>query len=123
MTSSPGFPTARSSAIASSRRWRRRGARARSWRSCSSTSTSKVINDGYGHPFGDALLKETACRLGNLMREGDTVARLGGDEFLVLLPNLRRSSDAYVVAQKILDSFDRPLRIESQQPHANTTIA
>src|SRR5258708_15036259 len=82
----------------------------------------KVINDGYGHPFGDALLKETACRLGNLMREGDTVARLGGDEFLVLLPNLRRSADAYVVAQKILDSFERPLRIESQEAHVKTSI-
>ncbi|HTS86744.1 MAG TPA: diguanylate cyclase, partial [Usitatibacter sp.] len=82
----------------------------------------KVINDGYGHPMGDALLKETACRLRNLMREGDTVARLGGDEFLVLLPNLRRSADAYVVAQKILDSFERALRIESHEAHINTSI-
>ncbi len=82
----------------------------------------KVINDGYGHPMGDALLKETACRLSKLMREGDTVARLGGDEFLILLPNLRRSADAYVVAQKILDSFERPLRLEAQEAHVNTSI-
>src|SRR5262249_41054178 len=52
----------------------------------------KVINDGYGHPFGDGLLKETAQRLKSMMREGDTVARLGGDEFLVLLPDLRHSA-------------------------------
>src|SRR5205085_8480617 len=62
----------------------------------------KVVNDGYGHPVGDALLKSVARRLSACVREGDTVARLGGDEFLVLLPDLRRSADAYVVAQKIL---------------------
>jgi len=82
----------------------------------------KVINDGYGHPFGDALLKETAARLKALMREGDTVARLGGDEFLVLLPNLRRSADAYVVAQKILDSFDRAVALDGNEAHVNTSI-
>jgi diguanylate cyclase (GGDEF)-like protein/PAS domain S-box-containing protein len=82
----------------------------------------KVINDGYGHPTGDALLKETARRLRALMREGDTVARLGGDEFLVLLPNLRRSADAYVVAQKILDSFERSIKLESNEAHMNTSV-
>ena len=83
----------------------------------------KVINDGYGHPFGDGLLKEAACRLNRLVREGDTVARLGGDEFLVLLPNLRRSADAYVVAQKILDAFvESPLKIGAHEAHVNTSI-
>ncbi|HEX4331128.1 MAG TPA: EAL domain-containing protein [Usitatibacter sp.] len=82
----------------------------------------KVINDAYGHPTGDALLVEAACRLRRLMREEDTVARLGGDEFLVLLPNLRRSADAYVVAQKILDAFEQPLALASLQAHVNTSI-
>jgi len=82
----------------------------------------KVINDAYGHPTGDALLVEAACRLKRLMREEDTVARLGGDEFLLLLPNLRRSADAYVVAQKILDAFERPLTMGALQAHVNTSI-
>ena len=82
----------------------------------------KVINDAYGHPTGDALLVEAACRLRRLLREEDTVARQGGDEFLVLLPNLSRSADAYVVAQKILDAFERPLAIGPLQAHVNTSI-
>jgi diguanylate cyclase (GGDEF)-like protein/PAS domain S-box-containing protein len=82
----------------------------------------KVINDGYGHPFGDALLRATARRLKELVREGDTVARLGGDEFLVLLPDLRRSADAYVVAQKILDTFGEGLTVMGNDIHVNTSI-
>ena len=82
----------------------------------------KVINDGYGHPFGDHLLRAVARHLSTLVREGDTVARLGGDEFLVLLPDLRRSADAYVVAQKILDAFDQGVRVEGRNLHINTSI-
>jgi len=82
----------------------------------------KVINDGYGHPFGDHLLKAVARHLSALVREGDTVARLGGDEFLVLLPDLRRSADAYVVAQKILDAFEDGVRVEGKNLHINTSI-
>ena len=82
----------------------------------------KVVNDGYGHPFGDALLKAAAERLRELVREGDTVARLGGDEFLVLLPDLRRSADAYVVAQKILDAFSGGVRVSGRDIHVGTSI-
>ena len=82
----------------------------------------KVINDGYGHPVGDALLRAVARRLSELVREGDTVARLGGDEFLVLLPDLRRSADAYVVAQKILDALEAGIAVDGRQLHVNTSI-
>jgi diguanylate cyclase (GGDEF)-like protein/PAS domain S-box-containing protein len=82
----------------------------------------KVINDAYGHPFGDALLKEAAARLTSLVRDGDTVARLGGDEFLILLPGLRRTADAYVIAQKILDAFEVPLVLDGNEAHLNTSI-
>jgi diguanylate cyclase (GGDEF)-like protein/PAS domain S-box-containing protein len=82
----------------------------------------KVVNDGYGHPFGDALLRAFGDRLKELVREGDTVARLGGDEFLILLPHLRRSGDAYVVAQKILDSFDGGVTVDEREIFVGTSI-
>lgn len=46
----------------------------------------KHINDTYGHPAGDLVLKEFAARLNNVIRGADLAVRLGGDEFLVLLP-------------------------------------
>ncbi len=46
----------------------------------------KHINDTFGHPVGDMVLKELAAILRTNTRKTDTLARLGGDEFAVLLP-------------------------------------
>jgi diguanylate cyclase (GGDEF)-like protein len=46
----------------------------------------KGINDTYGHPAGDAVLRQVADAIRNHTRRVDLSARIGGDEFLVLLP-------------------------------------
>jgi diguanylate cyclase (GGDEF)-like protein len=75
----------------------------------------KEINDILGHIIGDLFLKATAERLDAEMRKGDTVARFGGDEFLLILPDLKVIEDAIQVAQKIVDSFCKPLLIDTYQ--------
>ncbi len=49
----------------------------------------KRVNDTYGHPTGDALLRHVAEALRAEYRSFDQVARYGGDEFVVILPNVR----------------------------------
>lgn len=46
----------------------------------------KYINDTFGHPIGDMVLKELTAMLGDGLRKGDVLARLGGDEFAIILP-------------------------------------
>ncbi|HTT93138.1 MAG TPA: diguanylate cyclase [Solirubrobacterales bacterium] len=69
----------------------------------------KSVNDSYGHPAGDRLIKEVAAVLRRRTREGDVLGRLGGDEFAVALPSCR-PNEANIVAEAIVGA------IRSHQP-------
>lgn len=60
----------------------------------------KAINDSYGHPAGDAVLRHLAEALQALFRTIDVVARLGGEEFVVLLP-AADVDEALLAAQRL----------------------
>lgn len=46
----------------------------------------KALNDRFGHPAGDDLLRDVAGAVARAIRDQDTAARMGGDEFCVLAP-------------------------------------
>jgi len=73
----------------------------------------KNINDSLGHPVGDELLVQLACRLGERLRDEDTLARLGGDEFLLLLEFVSQPEHAAAVAQSLIDLLRQPFQLES----------
>jgi len=60
----------------------------------------KKINDSYGHPQGDALLKQLGGVLRSVARKEDTLCRYGGDEFTVTMQSTNRIS-AVILAEKI----------------------
>lgn len=68
----------------------------------------KYINDSFGHPAGDELLKLVAASLKRRLREIDTVARFGGDEFIILLEQLHQSEDAARFATQLINDMSQP---------------
>jgi diguanylate cyclase (GGDEF)-like protein/PAS domain S-box-containing protein len=70
----------------------------------------KQINDSLGHLAGDRVIAAIARRLQSCVRPGDVLARLGGDEFAVLLDDLRDSTDATRVAERMQEALHAPLR-------------
>lgn len=62
----------------------------------------KRVNDGYGHPAGDAVLREVAAVLRESTRGDDLVARYGGEEFVAALP-MAAPDQAVERAERIRD--------------------
>ncbi|VUD71106.1 putative signaling protein [Methylobacterium symbioticum] len=73
----------------------------------------KAVNDTYGHPAGDALLKVIAQRLRSVLRATDTIARLGGDEFAIILGQIDGPQSAEIVAQRLIEAVERPVDLGS----------
>lgn len=64
----------------------------------------KRINDTYGHPAGDAVLKNLGATLLQTVRDMDIVARIGGEEFAILLPSTGLE-EAQVLAERIREKL------------------
>ena len=52
---------------------------------CVDLDLFKNVNDSFGHPMGDRLLRLVADRLRSQVRGNNLAARLGGDEFAIIL--------------------------------------
>ena len=70
----------------------------------------KEINDSFGHPAGDELLREVARRLAARMTDNDLLVRLGGDEFALLI-TLAPTDESRQIAVGILDRITEPFTI------------
>jgi len=71
----------------------------------------KEANDRFGHPVGDALLRQVAGRLRAIAAAEDLVIRMGGDEFVLVQ---RAAADAEPMAQRIVQSIGAPYDVEGQ---------
>ena len=81
----------------------------------------KEINDSFGHPAGDAVLREIAPRFKSAVRSIDSVARLGGDEFAVVLEQADLSL-AVQVAERITTSLEEAVVLETTSLHVGASI-
>jgi len=60
----------------------------------------KRVNDGFGHPGGDEVIRHIAKLVSACVRDSDAVGRYGGEEFVIILPEVP-AAGALVVAERI----------------------
>jgi diguanylate cyclase (GGDEF)-like protein/PAS domain S-box-containing protein len=94
----------------------------------------KDVNDSFGHPAGDLLLRTAAERLQASVRKSDLVARFGGDEFAILLGEIASAPDkggtakstaaraAANAAEKIISRLREPFVINGNIVHSSASV-
>lgn len=82
----------------------------------------KSINDTYGHPAGDSILRQLAKLLAGGLRETDIISRYGGEEFIILLPQTSLDG-ALAVAEKLRELIERhAFTVESGEVHITASF-
>src|SRR3712207_6090686 len=82
----------------------------------------KEINDAYGHPAGDELLREVGRRIERLAKPGDVVARLAGDEFVVAQVAIADPAQAVAFAERLVTELAAPFAIEGISATATASV-
>ncbi|TGS10802.1 EAL domain-containing protein [Mesorhizobium sp. M2E.F.Ca.ET.209.01.1.1] len=83
----------------------------------------KAVNDTFGHPAGDWLLKCVAKRLLHAVRSSkDVVARFGGDEFAIIQFGIKSAADAEKLAKRIVEIVGKPYRDKGREMHVGVSL-
>ena len=82
----------------------------------------KAVNDTLGHATGDALLKEVARRLSELVRGGEIVARMGGDEFAILQAGLADAEGSQALAERVIAALGHPIEVAERRLFIGVSI-
>lgn len=82
----------------------------------------KQVNDSLGHEVGDELLKESAFRIRQCIRESDTLCRLGGDEFTIVIEGMNIETAAERVSSKVIQALSKPFEFQGQELYIGASI-
>ena len=81
----------------------------------------KEINDSFGHPAGDEVLKQLGTRLMGTLRDSDLLVRLGGDEFAIVLMDAG-ADDARSIAERATASLKAPFLLNGVSLQVGASI-
>lgn len=81
----------------------------------------KEVNDVFGHPVGDLLMRAAADRLA-AEADGAFVARIGGDEFMILVPDEIRREDVLALAERLVETIGKELEVDDYLSHVGLSV-
>lgn len=82
----------------------------------------KSINDNYGHPIGDLVLKNFSDLLRNHTRKSDFISRFGGEEFMIVATNTDINS-TFLLANKLREKVENEIVITNEGKELKYTIS
>ena len=83
----------------------------------------KQVNDTFGHPAGDELLRQVAVRLKATLRSSDVLARLGGDEFAIIqLNDIHQGEAAETLASRVIEVLAEPFSVSGNVVNIGASI-
>jgi two-component system cell cycle response regulator len=83
----------------------------------------KSVNDKYGHPAGDAVLKEVSQRIFNGIRPSDFFVRMGGEEFAIVMPETELRNAEKIAERIRLKIAEYPFEIPGSAEKLKVTIS
>ncbi len=81
----------------------------------------KMINDTFGHGFGDLLLQQVAERLHSIIKKEERIFRYGGDEFIIIIESMKQE-EVSQVAIRILGEFNESFNINNREVFITPSI-
>jgi diguanylate cyclase (GGDEF)-like protein/PAS domain S-box-containing protein len=82
----------------------------------------KPVNDTFGHPKGDAVLRAVAKRLVDEVASHGTVGRMGGDEFAIVVTDAQSRRKVEALADRIIQSIKEPYMIDQTEIRIGVSI-
>lgn len=82
----------------------------------------KIINDTFGHSYGDKCLISISKILGRLDIPGKFLCRWSGDEFIILADGIYETKDKKKIAEKILECFRTPIVVEENSFYLSASM-